>query len=215
MKVAITLAGGQLGTAVIDHLKRKVKADNIVGIARTPSKIKHHDIEVRKGDYDNPLELEKAFQGIDTVLLISGMAPPEQRVIQHKNVIEAAQKNGIKKIVFTGIIGDETKTSFSSLVIGSKQTEEDIKHSSLEWAIGRNALYIEADLEYLETYKSAGEISNSAGNGLCTYTTREELAEAYSNLLLKKCTSRLAFLLALLIVLCLLSLIVVHRRNLV
>lgn len=49
--------------------------------------------------------------------------------------------------------------------------------------IGRNGIYIEPDVEYIERYKEAGEIANSAGDGRCGYTTREELAYAYARML--------------------------------
>ncbi|NNE97871.1 MAG: SDR family NAD(P)-dependent oxidoreductase, partial [Pyrinomonadaceae bacterium] len=52
--------------------------------------------------------------------------------------------------------------------------------------IGRNGLYIEPDLEYLENYINGGEISNCAGVGKCSYTNREELGYAYAKMLTDK-----------------------------
>ncbi len=49
--------------------------------------------------------------------------------------------------------------------------------------IGRNGIYIEPDVEYIETFKKRGEIANCAGDGLCGYTTRCELAYAYAKML--------------------------------
>lgn len=51
--------------------------------------------------------------------------------------------------------------------------------------IGRNGLYIEPDLEYIDNYIVKGEIHNSAGNGKCAYTSRKELADAYLKMLLE------------------------------
>ena len=65
----------------------------------------------------------------------------------------------------------------------NRQTEEDIRNSGLEWAVGRNGIYIEPDVEYIEKYKERGEIANCAGAGLCGYTTRGELAAAYAQML--------------------------------
>jgi hypothetical protein len=53
----------------------------------------------------------------------------------------------------------------------------------LQWAIGRNGIYIEPDLEYIEIYKKDGAIINCAADGKCGYTSRQELAFAYFNLL--------------------------------
>lgn len=51
--------------------------------------------------------------------------------------------------------------------------------------IGRNGIYIEPDLEYLDHYIREGEIRNSAGEGKCTYTSRSELAFGYTQMLLE------------------------------
>lgn len=50
--------------------------------------------------------------------------------------------------------------------------------------IGRNGIYIEPDLAYIDTYVKEGEIRNCAGEGKCGYTSRGELGYAYAQLLL-------------------------------
>jgi NAD(P)H dehydrogenase (quinone) len=54
-----------------------------------------------------------------------------------------------------------------------------VRESGLAWAISRNGIYIEPDIDYIDTYISTGEIANCAGNGKCGYTTRDELAYAH------------------------------------
>ncbi len=184
MKIAVTTASGNLGSAIITHLKKEIGAENIIGIARTPEKAKSPGVEIRKGDYNNKEEFIEALKGVDAVLLVSGMDLPDIRIKQHRNVIEAAKENGVKKIVYTSIIGAEKGNAFSPIVASNRQTEKDIKNSGLQWAIGRNGLYIEPDLEYIETYKTEGGIINCASDGLCGYTSRQELAFAYFQLLI-------------------------------
>lgn len=183
MKIAVTSASGQLGSAIVKQLVIEIGKDNVIGIARTPDKANHLGVEVRKGDYNNRQELEVALKGVDAVLLVSGMDEPQKRIQQHRNVIEAAKANGVRKIVYTSIIGDESKTAFSPIVKSNRQTEKDVRESGLEWTIGRNGIYIEPDLEYLDHYIKAGEIRNSAGDGKCAYTSRDELAFAYPQML--------------------------------
>ncbi|MEP2024338.1 MAG: SDR family NAD(P)-dependent oxidoreductase, partial [Reichenbachiella sp.] len=79
----------------------------------------------------------------------------------------------------------ETKTAFHSVVKSNRQTEADVRESGLQWVIGRNGIYMEPDLEYLDTYIEEDEIRNCAGEGKCAYTSREELAFAYTQMLLK------------------------------
>ncbi|HPE56589.1 MAG TPA: NAD(P)H-binding protein [Bacteroidales bacterium] len=184
MKIAVTAANGHLGSEIIDHLLKHTDPKNIIGLARNPDKIKQTKIEKRKGDYDNINELMDSLNGVEVVLLVSGMAAPNTRIVQHKNVIEAALANKVRKIVYTSIAGKRGISSFDPIIKSNRQTEQDIIESGLEWAIGRNGLYIEPDIEFLDTYKKEGKIANCAGNGLCSYTTRSELAYAYSQMIM-------------------------------
>ncbi|MEQ8415916.1 MAG: SDR family oxidoreductase [Imperialibacter sp.] len=183
MKIAVTSASGQLGSAIVKQLIKEIGGKNVVGIARTPEKAKHLGVDIRKGDYNSRQQFDEALKGMDAVLLLSGMDDPQKRIQQHRNVIEAAKANGVKKIVYTSIVGDETKTAFSPVVQSNRQTEADVRESGLQWAIGRNGIYIEPDLEYLDHYFEAGEIRNCASDGKCAYTCREELAYAYAQMI--------------------------------
>lgn len=184
MKIAVTSASGQLGAAIIKHLLKEVGNENVIGIARTPEKAQHLGIEIRKGDYNNQQEFDNALTEIDVVLLISGMDDPQKRILQHRNVINAAKDRGVRKIVYTSIIGDDTNNTFSPIVKSNRQTEKDIQKSGLEWIIGRNGIYIEPDLEYIDRYVKEGEIRNCAGEGSCSYTSRDELGYAYAKMLI-------------------------------
>ncbi len=186
MKIAVTSVSGHLGASIAKQLITQIGKENVIGIARTPEKAKHLAIEVRKGDYNNIQELNKALVGVDVVLLVSGMDTPDKRIQQHRNVIEAAKVNGVKKIVYTSIVGDEKGNAFSPIVQSNRQTENDIKDSGLQWVIGRNSIYIEPDLEYIDTYVKEGEIRNCANDGTCTYTSRAELGYAYAKMLLEE-----------------------------
>jgi NAD(P)H dehydrogenase (quinone) len=184
MKIAVTAANGQLGSSIVNELIKEIGKENVIGIVRTPEKASHLGIDVRKGDYNSREDFNSALKGIDAVLLISGMDDPPKRIQQHRNVIEAAKQNGLSKIVYTSIIGDEKETAFSPIVKSNRQTEKDVKESGLNWVIGRNGIYIEPDLEYIDTYVKEGEIRNCAGDGKCGYTSREELGYAYAQMLL-------------------------------
>ncbi|MGQ1786858.1 MULTISPECIES: NAD(P)H-binding protein [unclassified Saccharicrinis] len=183
MKIAVTTASGNLGSAIVERLKVEIGKENLIGIARTPEKAIFLDVEIRKGDYNNKADFVSALQGVDVVLLVSGMDHPDKRIQQHRNVIEAAKENGVKKIVYTSIFGAATGNAFSPIVASNRQTEEDIKNSGMAWAIGRNGIYIEPDLAYIENYKKERGIVNCAADGKCGYTSRNELAYAYFKLL--------------------------------
>ena len=183
MTIAVTAVSGHLGAEIAKALVAMNTGETIVGLARSPDKAKGLGIEVRPGDYDDVDQLRASLAGVDTVLLVSGMADPKERIGQHRNVINAAKAAGVKKIVYTSVQGAEEGTAFSPVVQSNRQTEDDIRTSGLDWVIGRNGIYIEPDVEYIDTYRARGEIANCAGEGKCGYTTRPELACAYARML--------------------------------
>ena len=183
MRYAVTAVSGQLGQEIARKLIERTDHASVIGLARTPGNVTELGIEVRPGDYDQPDALRTSLAGVDALVLVSGMAPPEDRIGQHRNVIEAANAAGVAKIVYTSIQGPEVGTAFSPVVQSNRQTEADIRASGLDWTIGRNGIYIEPDVEYIDSYRAKGEIANSAGDGKCGYTTRSELAHAYAALL--------------------------------
>ena len=182
-RTAVTAASGKLGSEIINATVALFGKENVVGLARTPSKAAHLGVEIRKGDYENRDELAESLYDVDCVLLVSGMDEPAKRVEQHRNVIQAAKTSGVTKLVYTSVQGAEEGTVFSPIVQSNRQTEEDIRNCGLDWVIGRNGIYIEPDVEYIETYKERGEIANCAGDGKCGYTIRHELAYTYAQML--------------------------------
>ncbi|MEM7473157.1 MAG: NAD(P)H-binding protein [Pseudomonadota bacterium] len=189
MIIAVTTASGQLGKATIralqDAFKDNGQGHQIIGLARTPAKAKDLGVEIRPGDYDAPDQWINSLAGVDALLLISGNQAPGARVGQHRNVINAAKTAGVRKIVFTSVQGIDGAPE-GSVGASFLQTEADVQASGLEWAIGRNGVYIEPDLDYIDTYAAAGEIANSAGVGRYGYTTRRALGYAYAQMLIRE-----------------------------
>lgn len=183
MTIAVTAVSGHLGREIARKLIALPNGEPVIGLARTPQNAQALGIELRPGDYNQPDQLRASLAGVDTLLLVSGMDAPDARIQQHRNVIETAKSVGVRKIVYTSIQGLEEGTAFSPVVQSNRQTEADVRASGLEYAIGRNGIYIEPDVDYIGSYKAKGEIANSAGTGKCGYTTRSELAHAYARLL--------------------------------
>jgi NAD(P)H dehydrogenase (quinone) len=193
MTIAVTAVSGQPGGAITHNLIKTVSGEAIIGLARTPTNAKGLRIETRPGDYGQPDQLQASLDGVDTLLLVSGMDALDARIHQHRNVIEAAKSAGVQKIVYTSIQGAEDGTAFSPVVQSNRKTEAEVRDSGLAYAIGRNGIYIEPDVEYIDSYKARGEIANSAGAGKCDYTTRSKLAHAYACLLTSDNLNRQTF----------------------
>ncbi|MHA3979284.1 NAD(P)H-binding protein [Halovulum sp. GXIMD14794] len=183
MTIAITAVSGQLGAAIARAVVATGTGRPVIGLARTRSHVADLGIEVRPGDYSDRAQLEASLAGVDALLLVSGNRAPEDRIAEHRTVIEAAKTAGVQKIVYTSVQGAEEGTSFSPVIQSNRRTEADVRASGLDWVIGRNGVYIEPDVEYIDSYRKAGEIANCAGDGKCGYTTRSELGYAYACLL--------------------------------
>ena len=185
MTIAVTAVSGQLGRAVVGALARLDPSQTVVGLARTPERAEGLDIDVRPGDYSDIDQLSTSLKGVATLLLVSGNEQPEERVQQHRNVLDAARAAGVGKVVYTSVQGAEEGTAFSPVVQSNRQTEDDVRNSGMDWVIGRNGIYIEPDIESLDAYVAAGEVANCAGDARCGYTTRPELADAYARMLIQ------------------------------
>ncbi len=183
MQIAVTAASGNLGGGIVRATETLVGKEHVIGIARRPSRAEHLGVEIRRGNYGSKKSFDKALKGVDVLLLVSGMDDPAKRIDQHRNVITAARGAGVKKIVYTSVQGPERDTAFSPVIQSNRQTEKDIRDSGLDWVIGRNGIYIEPDVDYIENYKKEGRIANCAGDGKCGYTTRGELGFAYARML--------------------------------
>lgn len=174
-KIAITAASGQLGRVVIAKLQEKIPTSDIVAIVRNIEKAKDIGVELRYGDYNDQDGFEVALQGIDKLYLISSDAIGS-RATQHKNVIEAAKKSGVKHIVYTSLINAD----ISSLNLAEEhlQTEEDIKQSGITYTILRNGWYTENYTQTIPSILANQTIYGSTENGKISSASRADYAEA-------------------------------------
>ncbi|QJW56439.1 Quinone oxidoreductase 2 [Serratia plymuthica] len=175
MSIAITGAGGQLGRLVIEHLKLKVPANDILALVHKPEQTEVLGVAAKAIVYTRPETLDAALPGVETLLLISS-SQVGQRVPQHANVIAAAKKAGVKRIVYTSVL--HADTSVLSLADEHRATEADLKASGLAYTLLRNGWYTENYTGFVGAALANGALFGSAGEGRISSATREDLAEA-------------------------------------
>ncbi len=181
--ILVTAATGHLGTAIIDYLlKANVPANQIAGLVRDEQKaaaLSAKGIALRKGDYFDAAVLEKAFQGIDTLVFISS-GTLEDRVSQHRNVVNAAKASGVKHIIYTSVLkATETLKFFPG--IDHYHTETMLKQAGISYTVFRNTFYIEVLPMLLGGALESGQWFYAAGNAKVNFAARTDMAEAIAN----------------------------------
>ncbi|ATV44719.1 SDR family oxidoreductase [Pectobacterium brasiliense] len=176
--IAITGASGQLGRLVIAQLLEKVPASDIVALVRDVNKVADlsaKGVLVKAADYNQPEALASALQGVDKVLLISS-SEVGQRAAQHRNIIEAAVKAGVKLVAYTSLL--HADKSPLALAEEHRQTEALLKDSGLPHVLLRNGWYTENYAASIPAALEHGVFIGSAGEGKITSATREDFAAA-------------------------------------
>ncbi len=181
MSIVVTGATGLLGNLVIQHLLKKVPANQIVASVRNvekASELEKLGVEVRHGDYMDFESMKKSFDGASKLLFISSPDMDDTlRVRQHANVVQAARDAGVKHIAYTGYaFGEESKIP---LALVHMATEYAIRTTGIPFTFLRNALYTEVFVNPgLGGAIERGELVTNAGTGVLNAVSRNDLALA-------------------------------------
>ena len=112
--ILVTGSTGHIGNVVIRELLvrgKKVRAFVLRGEDLTP--LKDLDVEIYEGDVLDPLSLDKAMKGINTVFHLAGMisiVPGQYELMRRinvegtRNVVNACKKICVKRLVYTSSI---------------------------------------------------------------------------------------------------------------
>jgi NAD(P)H dehydrogenase (quinone) len=175
MKIAVTGATGQLGRIVVNKLKEKTDAKNIIAVVRSKQKASDLYVETREADYEKPDSLASALQGIDTLVFISG-SEIGKRAPQHKNVIHAAKMNGVKRIIYTSLLhADRTTLGIAGEHVA---TENLLKNAGIPFTILRNGWYTENYGGSIANALGVGALYGSADKGKISSAPQKDYAEA-------------------------------------
>lgn len=176
MSIAVTGASGRLGSYVIDSLvERGVSPTDIVAITRTPEGVRFRDqaVTVRQADYDDPDSLDRAFRGVERLLLVAG-TEVGRRLAQHRNVIAAAKRAWVGCVVYTSTLGADS-ASFR-LAHEHRATELELERTGLPTTVLRNGRYLDTYMERAPHDIARGEVVG--GTGRIAAAHRRDYADA-------------------------------------
>lgn len=177
-RILVTGASGHLGRLTIDSLLRSVPAGQIVAAMRDPAAgaaLAAKGVKVVAADYSKPQTLDAAFAGIDRVFLISSNALGV-RVAQHRNVIDAAKKAGVKLLAYTSVL--HADASPLGLAEDHRQTEALIRASGIPFVLLRNGWYTENYTGSIPSALAHHALLGSAGDGRISSAARADYADA-------------------------------------
>ncbi|MBE7184835.1 MAG: SDR family oxidoreductase [Methylobacterium mesophilicum] len=185
-RLLVTGASGQLGGLVIDAILTRAPEARISALVRRKEAgeaLAARGVDVRMGDYSDAASLEKAFVGVDRLLLIASNEVG-QRAAQHRNVIDAAKKAGVALIVATSLL--HADSSVIGLGNEYRDTEAYLRASGVPFLILRNGWYTENYTAPVQNAVAHGVRLTAAGAGRVNSAARKDYAEAAATVLLKE-----------------------------
>ncbi|MGW2332596.1 SDR family oxidoreductase [Streptomyces sp. NPDC001685] len=177
MSIVVTGATGHLGRHAVEQLLEKVPAEQVTAVARTPEKaadLAARGVRVAVADYNAPETFDGLFAAGDKVLLISGSEVGNDRVAQHRTVIEAAKAAGVALLAYTSAPGTLT----AALADDHRATEEVLLASGLPYVLLRNGWYHENYTENLAPVLAHDAVTHAAGDGRISSAARADYAAA-------------------------------------
>jgi uncharacterized protein YbjT (DUF2867 family) len=173
--ILITGATGMFGSCIADRLvERGAPVRAMTSTADHAQRMTRPGVEAVVADMDRPDTLGEPMVGVETVFLVS---PMDDRVqAREHNVLEAAQRAGVRRIVkLYGAVehhGDELGSLHDASV-------EAIRQSGLEWALLSPTSVLETSLlSMIPWIEETGSVVASAGNGKVAHVALDDVARA-------------------------------------
>lgn len=177
--IVVTGATGALNGATVEHLLKRVPAEQIGVSVRDVAKVQHfadRGVRVRQGSYEDPAALRHSFEGAEQVLLVSSNDPHADAVALHRVGIEAAVAAGARRILYTSHQGAGADSPFHP-ARDHAATEQILAGSGVAWTALRNGFYAHSLGWLLGPWQRTGTIT-APEDGPVSWTDRADAAEA-------------------------------------
>ncbi|WP_405777637.1 NmrA family NAD(P)-binding protein [Streptomyces sp. NBC_00859] len=177
--IVITGATGALNGATVEHLIKRMPAEEIGVSVRDPAKAQHfadRGVRVRQGSYEDPAALRHSFEDAEQVLLVSSNDPHADAVALHRVGIDAAVAAGARRILYTSHQGAGADSPFHP-ARDHAATERLLADSCVAWTALRNGFYAHSLGWLLGPWQQTGTI-NAPADGPVSWTDRADAAEA-------------------------------------
>jgi NAD(P)H dehydrogenase (quinone) len=176
--ILVTGATGKIGVSIAEHLVRLGKQLRL--LVRDSKKLSDFpEAEKITGDYERVDSLDRAFQGVSSAFIVSGYAEPGQRAKLHRNAFQAAQRAGIRYLIYLSVLGASPDSRFP-MSRDHYVSEQFLKETGVPHTILRDSFYSELAMQM---FNEEGVMKGPGGQGKVSWVGREEIAEAAAKLL--------------------------------
>ena len=181
-KILLNGVDGNFGARAAKVLLEKWPHEDLIFTAPTEKGLEAYQnlgVETRVADF-NSEDLSKAFEGADTMILISmPFVGPKRRVAQ-KKALDAAVKAGVNRLVYTSIVGAGEKDIDTYEVNDHVWFEAYVKEQPIHYLFMRDSQYAEAMVSnYVNAYENTGNVlANNMGQGKMAFISRDDCALA-------------------------------------
>jgi uncharacterized protein YbjT (DUF2867 family) len=135
---------------------------------------------VEFGGYGDEDGMREAFAGVSALFFCSAKEA-EDRVAQHRSVVDAAVEAGVGRIVYLSFVGASPEATFT-FARDHYDTEQYIRSSGIPFTFSRQSLY--ADFLPLLGGED-GVIRGPAGDGRLAPVLRDDVADVLANVLVQ------------------------------
>ena len=178
--LGVTGATGEIGRRLTRRLADRGEEQRLVVRDASRAETLPGVEVVEFGGYGDEDGMRKAFAGVSTLFFCSAKEA-EDRVAQHRSVVDAAVTAGVERIVYLSIISAGPQATFT-LARDHYDTEQYIRASGIPFTFSRQSLY--ADFLPLLSGED-GVIRGPAGDGRFAPVLRDDVADVLVNVLVQ------------------------------
>ena len=176
--ILVTGATGKIGSSIAKHLERLGKELRL--LVRDLNKLSNFpEAEKVTGDYGDIDSLDRAFRGVSSAFIVSGYAEPGERAKLHRNAFRAAQRAGIRYLIYLSTLGASPDSRFP-MSRDHYESEHFLKATGVPHTILQDSFYSELAVQMFD---EEGVMKGPGGQGKVSWVGREEIAEAAAKLL--------------------------------
>ncbi|TPG25578.1 SDR family oxidoreductase [Mycolicibacterium hodleri] len=176
MKVLATGSTGKFANLVVRALI--AQGVDVRALVHDPDKAdvprRHGATDITKGDMSQPATLTAALADVDGVFVITPAFAPDATQMA-LNVIDAAHRAGVRKIVYNGVYHPSLSLSNHA---GTRPVEEALYHSDIDFTILQPAMYMQNLAGPFNQAKTTGTVVMPwSQNSKMTYVDYRDVAE--------------------------------------